>query len=674
MAGKNEDRPGPSAADATTGTKHTCHASHAGQAGRASHAARGRGARWFAMLLALSAVGAASPSEPHARTFWPAVAPRLEALATTIEAPAEDPAAIAATPDEGPADETRRPFPFLPGEDATGSVSVGDTSHGHLVNGVRLDESDALAILPRQKKRNLRHGTAQLVAALEHASRVLYRETGTKLWVGNLGREHGGDIPWSVSHNSGRDADIAFAYQNAAGRPVDPPDLVPLNEEGLARGHRLRFDAARTWTIIRALLTTPDAEVQYLFMSSSLRRQVLEHATATGVSPALIQRAAEVVRQPGGAAPHDDHLHLRVFCRPRDMTGGCTHSGRPHPRAAALEATRDAAATRAASLLSTPQAATRAAAIERLVLLRATGRAPAIASRLDDDAAVVRAASARALGVLRARRHGPDLVARFDDEPSLEVQRAILGAVGALGGKGAGRFLAAAVGQPRPMPGDAWLPMVASTMGARAPDPVLRLLPSLVPGALLASRNLSAAGDTHQRALQRAALEAMVRAERLEPVAAAIEMLTDPDPELRQRAARALRHTTNLTYHVDWVAADRAALARGVARWRAALARSPTASRRDWLVTGFRGAGFDVPALRQRHAWALVRAVAGPEHLSFNAQRTLMRLFDHTPPSLDWDRGDACRYWRRWLGGRRQRYRLERPPAAVASACHRPSP
>jgi hypothetical protein len=99
--------------------------------------------------------------------------------------------------------------------------------------------------------------------------------------------------------------------------------------------------------------------------------------------------------------------------------------------------------------------------------------------------------------------------------------------------------------------------------------------------------------------------------------------------------------------------------------------RSRGATRNAWLATGFDAAGYRVNRrLGQKQAWQLVAATGGYDHLSYNAQRVLMRLFDHHPPSLSWSKGDACRYWLKWLRARSATYGLGRPPAKTKRACH----
>ena len=216
--------------------------------------------------------------------------------------------------------------------------SIGDTSTGQLLDGVRLEESDALGILPRQRARDLVYGTAEMVALLQHAAAQLHQATGTRLWVGHLSRQGGGDIGFSVSHNSGRDADIAFCYQDRDGEPVDPTELIAIAEEGHAAKHNWRFDAARMWHIIKSLITFPGAEVEHLFMSNSLEGLVIQHAQQRGEDWQLVDRAAKIIRGAGRrAAPHNDHLHLRIRCSKRDIAAGCHASEHSAVRRAAID-------------------------------------------------------------------------------------------------------------------------------------------------------------------------------------------------------------------------------------------------------------------------------------------------------------------------------------------------
>ncbi|MBW2526132.1 MAG: hypothetical protein JRI23_18265, partial [Deltaproteobacteria bacterium] len=104
-------------------------------------------------------------------------------------------------------------------------------------------------------------------------------------------------------------------------------------------------------------------------------------------------------------------------------------------------------------------------------------------------------------------------------------------------------------------------------------------------------------------------------------------------------------------------------------RWRQWIDSHRGQPRDVWLASGFTTAGYRVQRIHQKHLWELVRAVAGPEHLSFNAQRSLARLTAHEPERTDWSRDEACRYWLRHLDRRRGLYRLSRPPAKLRRRC-----
>jgi penicillin-insensitive murein endopeptidase len=56
------------------------------------------------------------------------------------------------------------------------------------------------------------------------------------------------------------------------------------------------------------------AHVTHLFVATPIRERLLAYATKIGASPAIRSRASEVLAQPHGSLPHDDHFHVRVAC------------------------------------------------------------------------------------------------------------------------------------------------------------------------------------------------------------------------------------------------------------------------------------------------------------------------------------------------------------------------
>jgi penicillin-insensitive murein endopeptidase len=238
------------------------------------------------------------------------------------------------------------PTPLVP---AARLVSVGAPSRGLLRGGVELPDYGPGYERFRHQGR-AHYGTPALVNAIAHAAAAAW--TGPEappLLVGDLSARGGGPIAGHRSHRSGRDVDLLFFYTTPKGVPVRSPGFVRVGPDGLAPaapapGTRYyRLDVARTWALARALVTCPHAEVVWLFVSEPVEALLLSHARALGEDAALLERAANVMRQPSDGAPHDDHFHLRVACSPEDAAAGCVDGGPAWPwRPAALAPTGDA--------------------------------------------------------------------------------------------------------------------------------------------------------------------------------------------------------------------------------------------------------------------------------------------------------------------------------------------
>jgi penicillin-insensitive murein endopeptidase len=221
----------------------------------------------------------------------------------------------------------------LGGVDDGTSVAAGWTSRGVLRNAVELPvRGDGYRIPEPWASRGLRWGTEELVGVVVRAGRRMAREAeGATLHVGDLSPRHGGPSAWHRSHQTGRDADLHFFAVDDAGAPIAPPGVMLPFHEGVtapgADGKVRWFDVARNWLLVRALLEDPAVEVQWLFIAEPLRQRLLAHAAAIGEPLELQARAAAVMQQPGDSLPHDDHLHVRIFCPASDRSLGCRDLG-----------------------------------------------------------------------------------------------------------------------------------------------------------------------------------------------------------------------------------------------------------------------------------------------------------------------------------------------------------
>lgn len=218
------------------------------------------------------------------------------------------------------------------------AMSIGAPNDGHLVGGVALPERPWLRVVPFYADADVRWGLPALVGLVERAGRrVARRFRGAVLGVGDLSLEHGGDIDRHASHESGRDVDLAFFLVHDDGVPVAAERFVPVAPDGSApRLAHARFDDARNWALVQALIDDPVARVTHVFVAPHVRRRLLLWAARRGESPSVLARAAEVMHQPRSALEHDDHFHVRIGCpagQSRTCQEGPTRRRRVAPHA-----------------------------------------------------------------------------------------------------------------------------------------------------------------------------------------------------------------------------------------------------------------------------------------------------------------------------------------------------
>ncbi len=235
-------------------------------------------------------------------------------------------------PDERPAIDSPLTFRQIvdPARRSAGSIALGNTSRGGLIDPAMVpDAGEFHYILPAHLGRPTHYGTDELVELLlTTAEQVATAFPASRLAVGNLSVFDGGRISWSRSHNSGRDVDIGFFLRDKEGTDLPLENLVHIRRSGaVTEIAGATFDTERNWAIVRALLTSETAKVQWIFIYAPLERRLLAQAAKLGEPQALIDKAATIMHQPGDSAPHDDHFHVRVFCTLDDRLEGCRNTG-----------------------------------------------------------------------------------------------------------------------------------------------------------------------------------------------------------------------------------------------------------------------------------------------------------------------------------------------------------
>ena len=193
------------------------------------------------------------------------------------------------------------------------------------------------------RAREHRYSTAAIVRWLTGVFGTVDREIpGSTAYLGDLSGRRGGDVAMHRSHASGRDIDIFFFASDSNGQSLhDLPAMLHFGGDGRATrwsagkaGRPIndpmpdaRFDAQRNWALVRAMLADPAVEVQWIFVHRDLVGLLLAEAEREGAPSALVNRARALLHQPTDAQPHDDHMHVRVFCDPADRALGCSDKG-----------------------------------------------------------------------------------------------------------------------------------------------------------------------------------------------------------------------------------------------------------------------------------------------------------------------------------------------------------
>ena len=208
--------------------------------------------------------------------------------------------------------------------------SIGLPHEGMITDAVPLPRKGEGYALLRNNGRNW--GNPRLVGAVQGAAKAVSRARpgGAPLMIGDISARFGGAASGHRSHRTGRDADLLIYALTPEGRSVESPGFVRFGPDGLgeiAKGKYLRVDVAREWQLVKALVTSPEANVQWLFFAGWLEALVIEYARARGEDPELVWYAESVLLQPGDSAAHDDHLHLRVACTPAEAVAGCLGGG-----------------------------------------------------------------------------------------------------------------------------------------------------------------------------------------------------------------------------------------------------------------------------------------------------------------------------------------------------------
>lgn len=488
-------------------------------------------------------------------------------------------------------------------EEATRSLSVGSPGSGALVNGQKLPlEGRGYRVVAQTRARSFVFGTEELIGVIQRAARRVRKDhPGSVLHVGNLSRKRGGNIPQSVTHNSGRDVDLLFYALDEAGEKTTPA-FARFDRNGEARvGERtLSFDATRNWALVHALLRDRKAQVQSILVARWLKPMLLEQAKKTGARTWIVKRAKEVLRQPSRSGAHDDHFHVRVACAHHERLRGCINAGYVPDWVKTFDEDILALAAVLAGEVTHEDTKHAVEASRRLGELRAKTASGQLAAALADKRLEVRSAALRALEEIRAL-----------DEALPDVLKA------------------AQVAKP-----GAWRARLLRVLARKGPPEALALFCKVLPDtekALPASREACARG-----------LGALKDPTAVPLLFAAVADAAEP---VRDAAAKALHRITN---H-DLGKGEEALTA-----WKAWWEKHSGAGRVAWLLAGFDRVA-DPASHCRKAVRQLVRKIRRGGVASANARDLITALTGYTPRRPPRSRKRLHRKYLRWLrrGGAR---------------------
>jgi penicillin-insensitive murein endopeptidase len=200
---------------------------------------------------------------------------------------------------------------------ASASTSTGMPWDGKLSRPARLRASATLRHMPHCAASGHFFGTSELVALLERTgTAIAARFPGSQLSVGELSARDGGRLEGHHSHQTGRDADIAFFMSDARGRSQTFRRFVAFGFDGVGKNtpRPLYFDDARNWALISSMLRDPHARLQYAFVAKPIRARLLMEGRRRGERDEFLSAAAAVMVEPKEGNKHTNHFHVRIFC------------------------------------------------------------------------------------------------------------------------------------------------------------------------------------------------------------------------------------------------------------------------------------------------------------------------------------------------------------------------
>jgi penicillin-insensitive murein endopeptidase len=178
-------------------------------------------------------------------------------------------------------------------------MSIGRPSGGRQLNAVQMPPGPYWEVVDPVHA----WGTQETVNSLVKAIKIVNErfDSCPKLSIGHISAQGGGHLQPHMSHQSGRDVDISYYYQDGA--------------KWYKRATAENLDLDRTWTFVKALVTETDVDL--ILIDYSIQRLLRQHAEKIGDDAGWLDSVFKgghglrpIIRHATG---HASHMHIRFF-------------------------------------------------------------------------------------------------------------------------------------------------------------------------------------------------------------------------------------------------------------------------------------------------------------------------------------------------------------------------
>ena len=202
-----------------------------------------------------------------------------------------------------------------------GSISIGATNRGRLINGVRFPDGEHWKLTDPGNA----YGTQETVDSIRKAITKVDDQfpNSPPVIIGHISAKSGGHLRPHKSHQAGRDVDLSYFYTSNVGW------YVVANEKNL--------DRERSWAFVKAFLADPNVEM--ILMDTKVQRLLRDYALEHGEDRAFVDQVFQVAgKNPRSivryAHGHDTHMHVRFFSPGAQATAHLAAAYLPKPPAA----------------------------------------------------------------------------------------------------------------------------------------------------------------------------------------------------------------------------------------------------------------------------------------------------------------------------------------------------